>query len=262
MIKLIASDIDGTLVRDGESKLNDELIEVIDKLHKKGIIFTAASGRSVVSEKQLFEAVGDKIYYIGCNGTYLGSYEKCLYRSVIRLEYVKEIVRDCRRYPGCTLFLNADDGYYTDTKDKNIIEWLEQGYKEKVYSVDDLLEVDEDIIKACLYDPECQADITGEALIDKWSNKVSVVTAGAMWLDFFDINASKGAALCKLQKMLGITKEETMAFGDQQNDIEMLKQAYYSYAVGNAIDEVKQVARYEADTNINNGVLKVLKTLL
>ncbi len=262
MIKLIASDIDGTLVRDGESKLNDELVEVIDRLHQKGIIFAAASGRSIVSEKQLFEAVGDKIYYIGCNGTYLGNHKECLYRSVIKPEYVKEIVKDCRNYPDCTLFLNIDDGYYTETKDEKIIKWLEEGYREKVLPVDDLLAVEEDIIKACLYDPKCQANITGKALIEKWSDKVSVVTAGTMWLDFFDINASKGTALNKLQEMLGVTKEETMAFGDQQNDIEMLKQAYYSYAIGNAIDEVKQVARFEADTNINNGVLKVLKTLL
>lgn len=262
MIKLIASDIDGTLVRDGESRLNDELLEVIEKLHEKGITFAAASGRSIVSEERLFQAIGDKIYYIACNGTYIGKKGECLHRSLVKPEYVKELIKDCRNYPDCTLFLNVDRGYYTESKDEEVIKWLEIGYREKIFRTDDLLSVDDDIIKACFYDPKHMSAQTGKALIEKWSDRLSVVTAGTMWLDFFDINASKGRALAMLQKRLGVTKEETMAFGDQQNDIEMLKQAEYSYAIGNAIDEVKKVAKYEADTNVNDGVLKVLKTLL
>lgn len=262
MIRLIASDIDGTLVRDGESRLNEELIEVIKKLYENGVIFVAASGRSVVSQEKLFEPVRDIIYYISCNGTYVGKYGECIKCSVIDPEYVKEIVKDSRNYPDCTLFLNVDRGYYTDSRDKKVIEWVETGYREKVIQVEDLLDVDEKIIKACLYDPKHQAGITGKYLIDKWHDRLSVVTAGTMWLDFFDRDASKGAALSMLQDMLGISREETMAFGDQQNDIEMLKQADYSYAIGNAIPEVKQTARFVADTNVNNGVLKVLKTLL
>lgn len=262
MIKLIASDIDGTLVEDGESKLDEELIEVIARLYEKGVIFAAASGRSVVSQEKLFEPIRDKIYYISCNGTYVGRYGERLYCSYLKPEYVREIVKDTRAYPDCTLFLNIDRGYYTDSKDEKVIEWVEKGYRETVIRVDDLLDVNENIIKACLYDPKHQAGITGRALVDKWHDRLSVVTAGTMWLDFFDKNASKGTALSMLQNMLGVSKEETMAFGDQQNDIEMLKQAYYSYAIGNAIPEVKQIARFTADTNVNNGVLKVLKTLL
>ena len=53
-----------------------------------------------------------------------------------------------------------------------------------------------------------------------------------------------------------------MVFGDQLNDIEMLNRAYYSFAVGNARKEVKEAARFQADTNVNDGVLKILKRLL
>ncbi|MEG0214714.1 MAG: HAD hydrolase family protein, partial [Hungatella sp.] len=59
-----------------------------------------------------------------------------------------------------------------------------------------------------------------------------------------------------------ITPQETLVFGDQLNDIEMLQQAYYSFAVGNAREEVKAVARFTADTNERNGVLKILKQFL
>ena len=52
-----------------------------------------------------------------------------------------------------------------------------------------------------------------------------------------------------------------MAFGDQLNDIEMLNRAYYSFAIGNARPEVKEAARFQADTNVNDGVLKILRLL-
>lgn len=60
----------------------------------------------------------------------------------------------------------------------------------------------------------------------------------------------------------GDCTEETIAFGDQLNDIEMLGRAYYSFAIGNARPEVKEAARFEADTNVRDGVLKILKLLV
>ena len=73
---------------------------------------------------------------------------------------------------------------------------------------------------------------------------------------------NKGQAVKRIQESLEIRPEETMAFGDQLNDIEMLQQAYYSFAVANAREEVRKLARFQADSNKNDGVLKVLKQLL
>ena len=85
---------------------------------------------------------------------------------------------------------------------------------------------------------------------------------GYEWLDTMNLGVNKGAALKKLQNIMNISKEETMVFGDNYNDIEMLEQAAYSYAVGNARDRVKEKAKYITDTNRNDGVLKVIKMLL
>ena len=72
----------------------------------------------------------------------------------------------------------------------------------------------------------------------------------------------KGHAIKVLQDNLEIKPQETMAFGDQLNDIEMLERSYYSFAVANAREEVKKAARFQADSNVNNGVLKILRQLL
>ena len=69
MIKLIATDIDGTLVEDGASTLPDGMVETIEALIDRGILFVAASGRSLISLERLFAPIKEKIYYAACNGT-------------------------------------------------------------------------------------------------------------------------------------------------------------------------------------------------
>ena len=64
MIKLIVSDIDGTLVEDGTDKINIEIYDVIMRLKEKGIRFAAASGRQYISIKRLFEPIAEEIFYI------------------------------------------------------------------------------------------------------------------------------------------------------------------------------------------------------
>ena len=81
-------------------------------------------------------------------------------------------------------------------------------------------------------------------------------------MDCMASEVNKGEAVKTLQESLGIAPEETMAFGDQLNDLEMIRQAYYSFAVANARPEVKAEARFEADSNMNDGVLKILKLLV
>ena len=81
-------------------------------------------------------------------------------------------------------------------------------------------------------------------------------------MDVMNLEANKGNGLAKIQEYLNITKEETMAFGDNINDLEMLGNAAYSYAVGDAREEVRQAARFIAPPMTQDGVLQILKTLL
>ena len=96
-------------------------------------------------------------------------------------------------------------------------------------------------------------------LVDEFSDEASICTSGFDWLDIVPKGTNKGTAIAKMQGMLGISPQETMAFGDQMNDFEMINQAYYSYAMDNAIDEIKQIARYTAPSNKDFGVVSVLK---
>ena len=74
--------------------------------------------------------------------------------------------------------------------------------------------------------------------------------------------SNKGHAIREIQKILKISPDETMVFGDNLNDLEMLAAATESYAVANAAEPVRKAAKHITDTNVNDGVLKVLRTLL
>lgn len=269
MIKLIASDIDGTLVPDGSDKINPEIFQVILKLKEYGVHFAAASGRPWKSIARLFAPIKDQIFYIAENGAYVGARGRELFVSPMKTEEVYEIVRQVRKLKDCDVMVSGRDVVYLESKNEVLLRYLIDGYHNDVLQTEDLTAYQDEngqvpeFIKVSIYHQGYDAiHAAGDTMIPLWSDKLKVVTAGKEWLDMMQPSVNKGAALKELQESLFITKQETMVFGDNLNDIEMLNRAEYSYAIGNARDEVKTAAHYVADTNVNDGVLKVLKELL
>lgn len=261
MIKLIASDIDGTLVEDGAHDINPELLEVILKLRDKGVQFAAASGRQWPSIEALFEPIKKKIFYLSDNGAYVGCHGRNLFLHPIEKDLAHEMIAQIRKIPDVEVVLSGPDVVYLETKDEYLINWLIEGYKFSVKQVEDLTKVDDRFIKVSAFRKTNVSEACCH-LQEQYKDKLKIAIAGDMWMDCMALGVNKGEAIKKLQENLEITPEETMAFGDQLNDLEMLSQAYYSFAIGNARQEVKDAARFQTDTNGNNGVLKVLKDLL
>ncbi|MGN0159054.1 MAG: Cof-type HAD-IIB family hydrolase [Brotaphodocola sp.] len=260
MIKLIVSDIDGTLLQDGGHELNPELFEVITKLRDRGVQFAAASGRQWRSIDAVFEPIKERIFYLSDNGAYVGCAARNLELFTIDRELVMDMVRDIRA-EGLTVMLSGPDVVYLDDFDDDFYHWLVDGYKFRVKRVEDVTKVDDRFIKISAY-RKSDIESATKGLREQYGNKMKITISGDMWMDCMALGVNKGHAVKLLQESLGISPKETMAFGDQLNDIEMLKQAYYSFAIGNARPEVKAAARFQADTNVRDGVLKILKLIL
>lgn len=260
MIKLIVSDIDGTLLEDGKHNMNPELFDVILKLRAKGMQFAAASGRQWASIEAVFEPIKEKIFYLSDNGAYVGCHGRNLFLNTIDAGLIREMIQDIRG-EGLVVVLSGPDVVYLDEKDPKIYDWLVNGYKFRVKQVEDLMQVEDSFIKISAYKPHGVEPATVR-LREKYGERLKITISGDMWMDCMAAGVNKGQAVKLLQESLGITPEETIAFGDQLNDMEMLQQVYYSFAIGNARAEVKDICRFQADTNVRDGVLKVLKLLL
>lgn len=262
MIKLIVSDIDGTLVKDGENQISPEIFDVIMELKKKKKIhFAAASGRQAASIEYTFKQIQKEIFYVAENGSYLGCYGRTLFLYPIERALANSLIQEIRENPLLDVMVSGAKGTYLETDNQEFIDWMTDGYHFHIIRVDDVMSVDDQIIKVAAYKKEGIQDSVGY-LFDQYGDKLKMTISGDMWMDCMRKGVNKGEAVKMLQESLDIRPEETMVFGDQLNDIEMMSRAYYSFAVGNAREEVKQAARFQTDTNLNDGVLKILKQLL
>ena len=260
MIKLIASDIDGTLLPEGTNKFNPELFKTILKLKEKGIYFVAASGRSFASMLHIFKEIQNDIIFISGNGGYIHCKGYDVLEITLEQEVLLELLEDLRLIPQISIVADTKKEVFIENNNDELKHLLEIGYGNQVSIVNDISEIGNKIIKISIYNKNGIEDLT--YLIPQWESKLHGTISGKTWIDFMHPTTNKGYALKNIQKSLGISPEETMAFGDNCNDLEMLANATESYAVGNAREEVKQAAKYITDTNVNDGVLKVLKTLL
>ena len=266
MLKLICSDVDGTLVPDGGHDLNPEYFTQIRRLKKNGILFAAVSGRPYTSLRRLFAPVEDDILFICDNGActiYRGSLLSC-YCLPHSLAF--EIIRDIEALPGCTSYISTLENGYVRKEAEELYRWLTEGYQLNITRLDRLPEdipAREKILAVELYHPNAAEEAAGQGFYRKWHGHgmLQVVCSGKQWINFTPLNADKGIAVSEYQNRHGIQPSETMAFGDNLNDAGMILRADLSYAVGSARKEVKSLARFVTDTVANDGVLQVLRSI-
>ena len=97
------------------------------------------------------------------------------------------------------------------------------------------------------------------ALKERLGGRYAVILSGENWVDVMRPGVSKGRAMQMLQQLKGLTPQECMAFGDYLNDLELLESVSESYAMENALEELKRVAKYIAPGNDENGVMRVIR---
>jgi Cof subfamily protein (haloacid dehalogenase superfamily) len=263
MIKLVATDIDGTLIEEGYHTLDPRIAKLIHRLKEKGIVFVAASGRQYLSMKSLFRDVEDDIIFVSENGAYVVCQGNEIDEIVIDRGYVSKLIRELRQLKDCSFFASTKGKVYTESIDKDFLDLIENGYKYETEIVEDIISLSDklNIMKISLYNKN-GIDQIANSLIPRWEDKLQASVSGHIWLDFVDFRVNKGHAIEKIQETLKIGPEETMVFGDNINDLGMFEKAKYAYAVANAREEVKAAASHITDTNINGGVIKVLETLI
>lgn len=262
MIKLFVTDIDGTLMADGTPVLNPAYYAAVEKLQARGVLFGVASGRQVCSIEKIFEPVKDDMLHIGENGAF-GVYKgRELFHKPLTKEISEEIVRDTRAMPGCMCLYDTRYVSYYEKGGEEVYHLMKDKFHYNCEIVDDLLALKEPCLKYSVYRRTNIEEVTEEEFNPKWRKRLEVACGGEYFMDLVDRGVNKGSAIQTVQEMLGIAPSETLAFGDNINDIEMLQAAEFGFAIGNARKEVKNAASYIGDDNQHDGVLQVMNTLI
>lgn len=116
MIKLIASDLDGTLLQNEAQELTPRAIELIRALTQKGVHFVAASGRQYANERLLFHEIKDDISYIAENGSLCIHQGKVISRGLIEDDLAYRILRELKKEPGFEIVVSREDTCLIDRK--------------------------------------------------------------------------------------------------------------------------------------------------
>lgn len=112
--------------------------------------------------------------------------------------------------------------------------------KNNVQVIENFVDIKEPIVKVSVFEKEGIIEHSADYFIKTWEDKLKCTVSGFSWLDFVNPNVNKGSSLLSLMEFLHIPKQNTYAFGDNYNDIEMLQTVEYGYIMENAVDELKQ----------------------
>jgi Cof subfamily protein (haloacid dehalogenase superfamily) len=261
MIKLVVSDMDGTLL-DDRKQIDPDIYEVLERLKEKRIRFMVASGRQYPSLLSLFHAHRQDVVIIAENGAYVTYDGQELYSSVMKRDIVEYSLDCIGKMPNVEPMLCAREVSYT-TNPKTYEIMKSDKFKYKMQLVDNLYDVKDEIIKVSMldYDKNGAEGNSFAFLKPLLHQKAEIAVSGFQCVDIVNKGVSKGTAIEAMQKRWGISMEETVAFGDNYNDVEMLQRAAYSFAMANAEPGVQKVARYITGSNNEGSVVKEIRKL-
>lgn len=257
--------MDGTLL-DDDDQLDGRLWPLLQELSRKGILFCPASGRQYHNLLERFRAVADDVVFIAENGTYVVRQGTEISSDCLAAEVVGRVVVAVRelRESGVDVgvVLCGKRSAYIDRQDPAFLAEAER-YFTQLQVVDDLLLAapDDDVLKVAVFDFGSAERTTAPAL-EPFRATHQVVVSGQHWVDIFNLTASKGEGIRGLQQSLGITRAQTMVFGDFLNDLEMMDAGEYSFAMDNAHPQLRTRARYVAPSNSENGVVRTIASVL
>ncbi len=258
-IKIVITDMDGTLLN-SQHDVSSRFFDVFEQLKQQNIRFVAASGRPYYSIVEKLDSIKEDITIIAENGGLVIQNGAVLLSNRIKTEKLVELYNLVTNledtYP---IFCTKDLAFIPRTSADLITTFSE--YYNKYSFIDSYEDIKDDVIKIALYHT-----VSSEAhifpFVKHLKPELNVVVSGNHWVDISEAITNKGNALKFLQNHFAITPSETMVFGDYNNDLEMLKMGKYSFAMENAHDDVKAIAKFYTASNDHFGVELILERLI
>lgn len=254
MIKLVVSDMDGTLLRD-DKYMEPAIFRIILNMRRQGVTFVAASGRQYQGMHRFFAPVAEDIYFITDNGCRILFREEELFYHPMDQRVARQILFEILdEFPGCSVLVCCRGKAYSNTHRQE--RYLAaKGFRYNVEFREDLRTVEDNtILKISLIENESPL-VTMDNLRRRYGHRAAVTFSGYNCIDFMSPGINKGVALTFLQERLGIGPDETMVFGDNFNDLEMMGRASVSYAMRHSPAGVRAAATHVLGSNNDDAAI-------
>ncbi|MBM7580318.1 Cof-type HAD-IIB family hydrolase [Jeotgalibacillus terrae] len=282
MIKLIASDMDGTLLN-GSHEVGKETVQAIKEAKDAGIEVIIATGRSykeavvplknaglslpviVVNGAEIRNEKGEQLYQEGLSTQKANEAADALEQLDIYFEiYTEEGTYTNHREHGIQLLIDIFLTSNPDTPLPHVKEEAENRYDEgHVHVVDDYHAVfssSETVYKFLAFSSKPEKLEKAKEVLNNLGG-LAISSSGKENLEITSVDAQKGIALEWFINQRGIDAEDVMAIGDNYNDVSMMKLAGWSVAMGNAPKDIQEICRHVTSTNREEGVAKAIRKL-
>ena len=269
-IKLIATDMDGTLL-DPKGQVDlPRLEKILDQLEERNIRFVIATGNEIHRVRQLLGHLTNRVVLIVANGARIFENDQLIQYHTWDDQVVDKALkffkgRECQDQFVVT---SMNGGFvkkgtvFTELDKFMTPEMIELLYQ-RMNFVDELqTDLFGGVLKMSLVVGEERSDTVLQEINQLFNGHVQAVSSGYGCIDILQEGIHKAWGLQELLKRWDIKSQEIMAFGDSENDVEMLELAGIAYAMENADDEAKAVATALAPANSQGGVYQILEKWL
>ncbi|WEV54257.1 Cof-type HAD-IIB family hydrolase [Leuconostocaceae bacterium ESL0723] len=268
-IKMIATDMDGTFLRDNDHYDVARFERVLAQLTEKKIEFVAASGRQVANLREIFAPVakkGGKINYVGANGSVVATGDQNLFSVHLTPQQVQDVIFWNANNPSSSdnlVILSGDHGTYVSNHASDSVRKMVAEFYPEVHQVEKFVEVDDPILGVTFVWPHDEVQEHVQEIQDTFGDQLHATGSGFGSVDILPKGVDKGTGLQVLQDLYDVKNDEVMVFGDNANDFEMLKKYPNAYLMPNALPSLKDEGLTEAlASNTEDGVLKTIETKL
>ena len=260
---LFCTDLDGTLLN-SKKEISKENREAIEYFKKEGGYFTFITGRMPYTSVEMYEAVRPNAP-IGCingGGIYDMAKGEYLWINSLPERSLKIIDHVYDTMPDIGIQLNCPERIYFTRDNDSMVHFREITGTEYLYKHHRELG-DEPLSKVIFanFDIERMAQIRKEIEALPLAEEFDFITAAADFYEMLPKGNSKGGLLVRLARILGVSEENTIAVGDYENDISMVKAAGHGYAVANAIPELKAAADRVTVSNNEHAIAKIVEEI-
>lgn len=262
MIQLIAVDMDGTFL-DEKSDYNRQRFQAIyQELTKRGIRFVIASGNQYEQIISFFSEMKDDIAYVSENGGLVTVGDQQIYHAEMSSKAYRFILDWCRAKGDLEMIVNGLHAAYIQQDFSDAIKEYAAIFAYNLKEVERLEDIRDVMIKAYVKIPQEKlmayiADFNAKA-----PDELIAVKSGDVDMDMMIKGVSKATGLRQLLAYYDLSMDQVMTFGNSHNDLEMLQEAKYGFAMANADAEVLETAAYRAPSNRSEGVLEVIEHYL
>lgn len=234
MKKLIATDIDGTLLTQTQRQIAPEFFAQARRLMDRGYTFCAASGRQYDSLRRLFAPIADEIYYLCENGAVVfgpGNPGPILSKTVMDRQLSLKLCHAILDRPDCEVLISGTNMSYLCPKQPDIVDLIAHFVGNHVTILESPEAMPEDFLKVSAYCRSGAASLY-PVMAPEWDGIFHAAVAGVPWLDF--TLADKGTGVRALSEAAGIPAQQMIAFGDNYNDVPMLDFVGQAYIMSGA----------------------------